>query len=124
MQRVGIADGDIDRVGAAVVEVADQLAIGVVTALTQHQHRGTIGELGVMDHAAIAVDDVFGEPKHRREPIGHRLGILAAQGRVDAGRFDVVRHGRSPPWLTAPSCTRQRGVGLKVCYQSASPSPA
>ena len=37
VQRVGIADGDIDGIGAAAAEIADHLAVLVVTALAEHQ---------------------------------------------------------------------------------------
>ncbi len=80
----------------------------------------------MLDHAVVAIDDIFGEAEHVDEPADHGFGVLAAQGRIDARGFDfagLVSWANSfvddfvGPNLHGPGVVR-----LKICYQPASAS--
>ena len=80
VQRVRV--GDVERIRAAAAEIADRAAV-----LAEHQDRRPEGELGVDHDAVVTVDDPLGEAERVPVPADHRLGVAAAQHRVEPGRL-------------------------------------
>ena len=95
---------------------ADDAAVVVVADGAEHDHRGAVGELGVVDPVALAVAGVHGEAEGPAEPVDHGGGVAVAEGREDAGGFGAsVAWGLS--WLVVAQSTRGRARSvLKICY--------